>query len=130
MTEKSNADTWKAVKGWQLQGQGKVVIKGVDRERCVTIGRIAVPLKVGTAMATEMMGVCVFAGILDLVFHKCLCVYNINRCINTIMKKRSFQRCERLLLGQTCFAIPRSQLSRHFVSFCRQIHTALDQRAK
>ena len=32
-----------------------VVIKGVDRERWVTISRIAVPLKVGTAMAAEMM---------------------------------------------------------------------------
>ena len=50
-----------------------VVIKEVDRERWITISRIAVPLKVGTAMAAEMMGVCVLTGILDLVFHNCLC---------------------------------------------------------
>ena len=33
-----------------------VVIKRVDRERWITISRIAVPLKVGAAMAAEMMG--------------------------------------------------------------------------
>ena len=59
-----------------------VVIKGVDRERWVTISRIAVPLKVGTAMAAEMIGVCVLTGTLDLVFHKCLSVQNTNRCID------------------------------------------------
>ena len=41
-----------------------VVIKGVDRERWVTISKIAVPLQVGTAMAAEVAGVCVFKGIL------------------------------------------------------------------
>ena len=65
-----------------------VVIKGVDRERSVTISRIAVPLTVGTAVAAEMMGVCVLTGILHLVFHKCLCVQNINRCIDSVMKKQ------------------------------------------
>ena len=68
----SNGDTWKAVKGFGdgIQGQWRkwcgVVIKGVDRERWVTISRIAVPLKAGTAMAAEMMGV--LTGILDLFF--------------------------------------------------------------
>ena len=61
--------------GWQFArtlGKAGAVIKGVDRERRVTINNIAVPLKVGTAMAAEMMGVCVLAGLLDLVFHRCV----------------------------------------------------------
>ena len=92
---KSNADTWKAVKGFwdgSCKDDGKsgcgVVIKEVDRERWVTISRSAVPLKVGTAMEAEMMGVCVLTGILDLIFHKCLCVQNTSRCIGTILKKQ------------------------------------------
>ena len=92
---KSNGDTWKAVKGF-CDGSCKVngtsgcgvAIKEVDRERWVTISRSAVPLKVGTAMGAEMMGVCVLTGILDLVFHKCLCVQNTSRCIGTILKKQ------------------------------------------
>ena len=35
-----------------------MVIKGVDRDRWVTISKISVPLKVGTAMAAEVAGVC------------------------------------------------------------------------
>ena len=76
--------------GWQLQGQWERVWSGdqkAGRGRWVTISRIAVPLKVGTAMAAEMMGVCLLTGILDLFFHSCLCVPNINRRIDTIMKK-------------------------------------------
>ena len=49
-----------------------MVIKGCDKERWVTISRIAVLLKVGTAMAAEVAGVFVLTGILDLVFNKCL----------------------------------------------------------
>ena len=44
-----------------------MVIKGVDRGRWVTISRVAVPLKVGAAVAAEVAGVCVLTGILDLV---------------------------------------------------------------
>ena len=47
-------------------------INGVDREIWVTISRTAVALKVGTAMAAEVAGVCVLTGILDLDIHKCL----------------------------------------------------------
>ena len=50
-----------------------MVIKRVDREKWVTIGKIAIPLKVGTDMAAEIAGVCVPTGILDLIFCKCLC---------------------------------------------------------
>ena len=85
---KSDADTWKAVEGFwdgSCEDNGKsgcgVVIKGVDRERWLTISRIAIPLKVGTAMVAEMMGVRVLTGILDLVFHQCPYVQNINQCI-------------------------------------------------
>ena len=92
---KSNAATWKAVKGFwdgSCKDDGKsgcgVAIKGVDRERWVTISRSAVPLKVGTAMEAEMIEVCVLTGILDLVFRKCLCVQNTSRCIGTILKKQ------------------------------------------
>ena len=46
------------------------VIKGVDRNRWVTISKIAVPQGVGTAMGAEVMGVCVLPSILDLVLHK------------------------------------------------------------
>ena len=74
-----NSETWKAVKGpWdgRIKKQCKsvcgVVIKGVDRERWVTISKIAVPLKVGTAVAAEVAGVCVLTGILDLIFCKIL----------------------------------------------------------
>ena len=78
---KSDADTWKAIKEFrdgtcrntEKSGCG-VVIRLVDTERWVTISRIAVPLKIGTTMAAEMMGVCVLTGILDLVVHNgCVC---------------------------------------------------------
>ena len=62
------SETWKAVKGYwdgSFKDIGKsgcgVVIKGVDMEIWVTINRIAVLLKVGTAM-------CVLKAILDLFF--------------------------------------------------------------
>ena len=58
----SNSETWKAVKGFwdgSSKDNGKsgcgVVIKGFDRDRWVTIGKIALPLKVSTAMAAEVI---------------------------------------------------------------------------
>ena len=65
-----------------------VVIKGVARERWVTISKIAVPLKVGTAMAAEVVGVCVITGISDLVFNKSLCVRKVNECIDSVLNKQ------------------------------------------
>ena len=53
-----------------VPGTSGVVIKGVDKDRWVTIGKIAVPLKVSTAMTSEVMGVCVFTEFFDLVFNK------------------------------------------------------------
>ena len=89
---RDNSETWKAVKGcWDgsFQDNGSsgccVVIKGVDRERWVTISKIAIPLKVGTAMSAEVAGVCVLTVIVDLIFCKCLCVQNANQCINRIL---------------------------------------------
>ena len=40
-----------------------VVIKGVDRDKWITINKIAVLLRMCTAIATEMVGVCVPTGI-------------------------------------------------------------------
>ena len=62
-----------------------VVIKGFNRERWVTITKIAIPLKVGTAMAAEVAGVCVLKSIFDLIFCECWCVQNVNQCINRIL---------------------------------------------
>ena len=55
-----------------------VVVKGVDRERWVTISKIAVPLKVGAAVAAEVAAVRVLTSIFDLIFCTCLSVQNIN----------------------------------------------------
>ena len=41
-----------------------IVIKGVDRQKWVTISKIAVSLKVGAAIAAEVFGVCVLTGVL------------------------------------------------------------------
>ena len=49
-----------------------VVIRGVDRDRWVTISKIAVPLGTGTAMAAEVMGVCVLTETLGLGFQQML----------------------------------------------------------
>ena len=64
------------------EGGCGVVIKGVHRERWVTISKIAIPLKVGAAMAAEIAGACVLTGIIDRIFCKCLSVKNVNLCIN------------------------------------------------
>ena len=50
----------------------KTMVRMDVRERWVTIRKIAVPLKVGTAMAAEVVGVCVLTGICDLVFNESL----------------------------------------------------------
>ena len=77
----TNTEGWKVVKGvWygSSKNNGKrgcgVGVEGVDRDRWITISKIAVLLGTGTAMAAEVMGVCVLPGILDLVLHKSLSV--------------------------------------------------------
>ena len=63
-----------------------MVIKEVDRGKWVTISKIALPLKVGAAMAAEIAGVCVLtSSIVDLVLCKCLSVQNINQRIHQIL---------------------------------------------
>ena len=81
LDRRDNSKSWKAVKGsWDgsfkdnVKSGCGVVIEGVDKERWVTISKIAIPLEVGTAMAAEVGGVCVLSGMLDLTFCKCLCV--------------------------------------------------------
>ena len=68
--------------GWKFQRQWQKRVRHcdhrVDREKSVTISKIAIPLKVGAAMAAEIAGVRVLTGILDLILCKCLSVQNIN----------------------------------------------------
>ena len=45
----------------------------------MTISEIAVPLKVGAAMAAEVLGVCVLTSVLDLILCQSLSVQNINK---------------------------------------------------
>ena len=59
-----------------------VAIKGIDRDKWITVSNIALPLGVGVAMAAEVMGVCVLTGILDLVLHKSLGVTYVHQCID------------------------------------------------
>ena len=47
-----------------------VVVGGADKGKWITISNIAVPLKVGTPMAAEVVGVCLLTSILNLVFDK------------------------------------------------------------
>ena len=54
----------------------------------MTISRVAVPLEVGTAMAAEVVRVCVLTGILDLVFNQSLCVRIVNECVNSTLNKQ------------------------------------------
>ena len=76
----SNTGRWKAVQGF-WDGSSKVnrrsgcgvVIRGVVKE-WITVSKIAVPLGIGTAMAAEVMGICVLTSILALVVHKSLSV--------------------------------------------------------
>ena len=70
------------------KGGCDVVIKRVDGDTWVTISKILVPLKVGTAMAAEVAGVCVLTGILGLVFNKSLSNQNINRCLEMNLDKQ------------------------------------------
>ena len=96
----NNTGRWKAVRGF-WDGSCKVngrsgsglVIKGVDRNKWLTISKIAVPLGIGTAMAPEVVGVCVLTGIVDLVLHKSLNVRNINQCIDEIVKNHGCSLC-------------------------------------
>ena len=83
---------WKATRGFwdgrfkdnDRSGCGPV-IKGVDREKWVTITKIALPLKASAAMAAEILGVCVLTSVLDLIFCKSSSVQNINQRINRIL---------------------------------------------
>ena len=84
--------TWKAIRDFRdgsFKDDGRsgcgIVIKEVDREKWVTISKIAVPLKVGAATAAEVIGVYVLTSVLDLILCKSLSVQNINQRINWIL---------------------------------------------
>ena len=90
--KKDAPTTWKAMRGFwdgsfKVDGRSGcgIVIQGVDREKWVTISKIAVPLNVGAAMAPEVIGVCVLTSALDLILCKSLSVQNINQRINRIL---------------------------------------------
>ena len=84
---------WKAIRGFfdgSFKDNGRSgcgrVIKGVDRETWVTISKIAIPWKVGAAMAAaEIVGVCVLTNVFDLILCKSLRVQNISQRINPIL---------------------------------------------
>ena len=92
MDRRDATTTWKAIRGFwdgSFKNNGRnecgIVIKGVDREKWVTISKTAVPLKVGAAMAAEIAGLCLLTSILDLILCKCLSVQNINQRIHRIL---------------------------------------------
>ena len=75
VTDRSSfSESWQAMKGFwhgsskdnSESGCGKVI----KRVGWVTISKIAIPLKVGTATAAEVAVVRVLTGILDVVFNK------------------------------------------------------------
>ena len=53
----------------------------------MTISKIAVPLKVGAAMAAEVIGVSVLTSVFDLILCKSLSVQNIIQRINRIFPR-------------------------------------------
>ena len=77
--------TWKAIRGFldgSFKDDGRSGCGIVDhRSRQTQTGKIEVPLKVGAAMAAEVLGVCVLTSILDLIFCKSLSVQNMNQRI-------------------------------------------------
>ena len=91
----SNVEKWKTVKGFcgaSCKENGRsgcgVVILGVDKEKWVTISKIALPLRECTDMAVEMTGVCLLMGVLNLILNKNLNVGNVNRCIGKVLDAR------------------------------------------
>ena len=92
----NNTERWKAVTGFwdgSSKNNGRsgcgFVIKRADEDKWITISKIAVHLGIGTAMAAEVMGVCVLTSIVDLVLHKSLNINNIYQCIDTIFFSKS-----------------------------------------
>ena len=55
-----------------------VAIKGVDWDKWITISKIAIHLRMCTAMAAAVVGVCILIGILDLVLRRNLSMEVIN----------------------------------------------------
>ena len=63
-----------------------VVIKGADKDKWITISKIAVFWCTCTVMTAEVVGVCVLTGILDLVLGKNHSMKNIDQCIDAFVK--------------------------------------------
>ena len=87
-----NTENWKAVRCFwdgSTKTYGRsvcgVVIKGVDRDKWITISTLAVPLRMCTAMA-EVVGASVLTGIMDLVLRKNIGKKASNQCIDAVSK--------------------------------------------
>ena len=63
-----------------------VVIKEADKDKWITISKIAVFWCRCTIMTAEVMDVCVLTGILDLVVGKIHSMKNIGKCIDAFVK--------------------------------------------
>ena len=80
----NNTENWKAVRGFS-DGSNKtdgrsgcgVVINVVDRDKWVTISKIALPLKACITMTAEVVGASVLTVLLDLVLGEALSVNTI-----------------------------------------------------
>ena len=91
--KRNNTEKWKAVRGFwdgssKIDGRSGcgVVIKGVDKDKWISISKIAGPSRMCTAMAAEVVDVCVLTGILDLVLGKNISVKANNQCIDAVIK--------------------------------------------
>ena len=81
------SETWKAVRGCRDSNKKNnarsgcgVAVKAVDKET-VTVSDIAVPVKVSTAMATEIAGVRVRTEVRDLHSAKILNMQTVTDCM-------------------------------------------------
>ena len=80
MLKKKCIENWKALRRiWDgsTKTNGRigcgVVIPGVDSDTWITINKIAVFSRMCTAMAAEVVGVCVLTGIMDFALGKHQC---------------------------------------------------------
>ena len=70
-----NNERWKAVRGF-WGGSNKrdgtsgcgIEIKGADRDKWITISMVAVPLGMRSALSAEVVGACILADVLGLIF--------------------------------------------------------------
>ena len=69
-----------------LSSTVEVAVESSSEVLMITISKIAVPLGIGMAVTAEVVGVCVFTDILDLVLVRSLGMKNSNQCIDAIIR--------------------------------------------